>query len=47
VIDVNDLQARRISAAENIQRENLPAIESVDAIVEIIDAKIQNMQKWG
>jgi ParB/RepB/Spo0J family partition protein len=40
VIDVNDLQARRISAAENIQRENLSAIESIEAIVEIIDAHL-------
>jgi len=40
VIDVNDLQARRISAEENIQRENLSAIESVEAIFEIIDAHL-------
>jgi len=40
VIDASDLQARRISAAENIQRENLSTIESVEAIVEIIDAHL-------
>ncbi|MBF0453118.1 MAG: ParB/RepB/Spo0J family partition protein, partial [Candidatus Magnetomorum sp.] len=40
LIDVNDLQARRISAAENIQRENLSSIESIEAIVEIVDAHL-------
>jgi hypothetical protein len=36
----DDLQARRISAAENIQREDLSAIEEVEAIVEIEDAEL-------
>jgi ParB-like chromosome segregation protein Spo0J len=34
------LQARRISAAENLQREDFSAIESIEAIVEIIDAQL-------
>ena len=40
IIHVNDLQARRISAAENIQREDFSAIERIEAIVEIIDAHL-------
>ena len=40
IIIVNDLQARRISAAENLQREDLPAIESIEAIAEIVDAEL-------
>jgi hypothetical protein len=37
---VNDLQARRISATENLQLEDFSAIESIEAIVEIIDAHL-------
>ncbi|KPA18897.1 chromosome partitioning protein, ParB family, partial [Candidatus Magnetomorum sp. HK-1] len=37
---VDDLKARRISAAENIQRESFSAIETIEAIVEIIDAHL-------
>jgi len=37
---VDNLQARRISAAENLQREDFSAIESIEAIVEIIDAHL-------
>jgi len=40
VVDVNDLQARRISAAENLQREDLSAIEKIEAIVKIVDAEL-------
>ncbi len=40
IIKVDDLQARRISAAENLQREDLSAIEEVEAIVEIVDAAL-------
>ena len=36
----NDLEARRISAAENIQREDLSAIETIEAIVAIVDADL-------
>jgi len=40
IIEVDDLQARRISAAENFQREDFSAIESIEAIVEIVDAHL-------
>jgi len=40
IIKVDDLQARRISAAEKLQREDLSAIEEVEAIVEIVDAEL-------
>ena len=40
IVDVNDLQARRMSAAENLQREDLSAIETIEAIVEIVDAEL-------
>ena len=40
VVHVDDLQARRISAAENMQREDLSAIEIIEAIVEIVDAEM-------
>jgi ParB family chromosome partitioning protein len=40
VVHVGDLQARRISAAENLQREDLSAIEMIEAIVEIVDAEL-------
>ncbi len=35
-----DLQARRIAAAENLQREDLSVIETIEAIVEIVDAEL-------
>ncbi len=48
VVHVDDLQARRISAAENMQREDLSAIETIEAIVEIVDAElIQDKQYAG
>ena len=37
---VNDLQARRISAAENFLRQDLSAIESIEATIEIIDVEM-------
>lgn len=40
VIEVSDLQARRMCAAENLQREDLSAEEEIRAIVEIIDAEL-------
>lgn len=40
IVDVNDLQARRMSAAENFQREDLSTIEKIEAIVEIVDAEL-------
>ncbi len=40
IVDANDLQARRMSAAENLQREDLSTIETIEAVVEIIDAEL-------
>jgi len=40
IVIADDLQARRISAAENLQREDLSAIETIEAIVEIVDAEL-------
>ena len=40
IVKASDLQARRISAAENLQREDLSAIETIEAIVEIVDAEL-------
>ncbi len=40
IIEVDDLQARRISAAENFQREDLSVIETIEARVEIVDAEL-------
>jgi len=37
---VDDLHARRISAAENLLREDLSAIESIEATIEIIDMEM-------
>ena len=40
IADVDDLQARRISAAENILRQDLSAIESIEATIDIIDVEM-------
>ncbi len=40
VVKANDLEARRISAAENLQREDLSAIESIEGTVEMVDAEL-------
>jgi len=40
IIKVNDLTARRIAAAENLQRENYSVIETIEAIVDIVDAEL-------
>ena len=40
IADVDDLQARRISAAENLLRQDLSAIESFEATIEIIDVEM-------
>lgn len=40
IVEVDDLQARRMSAAENLQREDLSAMETIEAIVEVIDAEL-------
>ena len=40
IADVDDLQARRNSAAENLLRQDLSAIESIEATIEIIDVEM-------
>ena len=40
IVIAGDLQARRISAAENLQREDLSPIETIEAVVEIVDAEL-------
>ncbi len=40
IVEASDIQARRIAAAENFQREDLTAIEEVEAIVELVDAEL-------
>ena len=36
----NDIQARRISAEEDLQHEDLSAIEEIEAIVEIVNTEL-------
>jgi len=40
IADIDDLQARRISAVKNLLREDLSAIETIEATVEIIDVEM-------
>ena len=40
IVKADDLQARRMCAAENLQREDLSAVETVEAIVELLDAEL-------
>ena len=40
IIKADDLKARRISAEENLQREDLSAIETIEGIVEMVDAEL-------
>ncbi len=40
VVKANDLEARRISAAENLQREDLSAIETIEGTVEMVDVDL-------
>ncbi len=47
IVVANDLQARRISAAENLQREDLSAIEAIEAIVEIVDAELMEDKQYA
>ena len=45
IVIASNLQARRIAAAENLQREALSSIETIEAIAEIVDAElIENTQ---
>lgn len=40
ILDVSDIQARRLCATENLQRSDLSAIEEVSALVDIIDTEL-------
>ena len=40
IVIASNLQARRISAAENLQREDLSAIETIEGNVEMVDAEL-------
>jgi len=40
IVKATDLEARRISAAENVQREDLSAIETIEGVVEMVDADL-------
>lgn len=40
VVEATDIQARRMCAAENMQRQDLGAVEEVYAITELIDAEM-------
>ncbi len=40
IVKATDLEARRISAAENLQREDLSTIETIEAVVEIVDSEL-------
>jgi ParB family transcriptional regulator, chromosome partitioning protein len=40
VRDMTDAQARRLTAAENVQREDLSPIEWIEAIAEMVDAEL-------
>ena len=47
IIKVNDLEARRISVAENLQREDLSFVEESEAIVEIVDAELSGKKQYA
>ena len=40
VVNASDIQARRMCATENLQREDLSPVEEIEAIVEMIDAEM-------
>ena len=42
VIEIDDQGARRLSAAENLQREDLTVFETIEAIVELVDAEFED-----
>ncbi len=47
IVEASDIQARRIAAAENFQREDLTAIEEVEAIVELVDAELVEDKQYA
>jgi hypothetical protein len=46
-VEASDIQARRIAAAENFQREDLTAIEEVDAIMKLVDAELIDDKEYA
>ena len=46
IVIVDDLQARRISAAENHLREDLSAIETIESTVDIIDVEMNKEPEY-
>jgi hypothetical protein len=46
IIDVNDSQARRMSAAENLQRKDLSALEAIETTVDIVDAELSGEKPY-
>ena len=47
IVIAGDLQARRISATENLQRQDFSAIEMIEAIVEIVDAELTEDKQYA
>ena len=47
IVTASELQALRISAAENLQREDLSAIETIEAVVEIVDPELIGDQQYA
>jgi len=47
IVKASELQARRISATENLQREDLSAIETIEAIAEIVDAELMEDEEYA
>ena len=47
IVIASDLQARRISATENIQREDLSAIEMIEAVVGIVDDELSQDKEYA
>jgi len=46
VIAIDDRGARRLSVAENLQREDLTVFETIEAIVEIVDADLIDNREY-
>ncbi|RLA39666.1 MAG: hypothetical protein DRR06_18750 [Gammaproteobacteria bacterium] len=46
VVDATDIQSRRMCAAENMQRENVSAAEEVEAIVDMVDAELMEVDEY-
>ncbi len=47
IVKATDLEARRMSAAENVQRQDLSAIETIEGTVEILDAELSEDKEYA